>query len=178
MNQLRVKAVKNKKTQKYFIFVEEVRANQVKLINPAGQVLTVPAEIFEAVEDVTVGDFDSAFTADQMKAADKIFKSSSKGTRKTTTRKKKVKKTTSRTGLGATWSSAKLTFYKFKIEPLDPKQTFKINVDGYGDFEISKEDFQSVFSDVILSKDYVREGSFTFPEFPDKAKKYLKEQPA
>jgi hypothetical protein len=173
MHQL--KAVRNKKTNRYFILLEQVKDNQLKLINPAGQLLTVPGEFFDSAETFIASDFRQTFTGEQIQSATKLVKQSSPQGRSTVAPKKRVKKELpSRTGLGASWSSARLTFYKFKIDPLHVKQTFRITLDNYGDFEISKEEFQSVFSDVILSKEYNREGSYSYKELPDKARKYLK----
>jgi hypothetical protein len=67
-----------------------------------------------------------------------------------------------------------LTFYRHKIDPLDPKQTFKIVVEGIGSFEISKEDFVAQFNDVMMSPSYRAEGLFSYREVPEKAKRYIK----
>ena len=87
---------------------------------------------------------------------------------------KAVPKTSTRSGLGAAWNSPRLSFYKHKIEPLQPKQTFRITVEGTGCFEISKEEFLANFNDVVMSPSYRADGLFTYPSVPDKAKRYLR----
>ncbi|MEZ4743782.1 MAG: hypothetical protein R3B45_15275 [Bdellovibrionota bacterium] len=172
--ELRLLGAKNIATQKYFVFLEHCERNQMKLINPLGKVLTVPAHIFEKPESIHTTDFSNYFTKEQLDAVEKTLKPTS-ARKVSTTRKKKVKKLGVKTGLGATWNAPNLIFYKFHIEPLDPKQSFRINLESGKVFEMLKEEFNNVFSDIILSVEYSREGAFSFDKIPDRAIKYLKD---
>jgi hypothetical protein len=160
---------RNIATQKFFIFLEAIGQTQIKLINPAGKVLTVPKHIFEEPVSVHTTDFDKSFTPEQLITADKTIK---KPRRKKAT-KKATKKVGKKTGLGATWTAPTLTFYKHHIEPLDPKQTFKINLENGDIFEMTKDEFNQVFSDIMLSKEYSEDGAYSFDEIPDRATQYL-----
>ena len=79
-----------------------------------------------------------------------------------------------RRGLGAAWTSPRLTFYKHKIEPLHAKQSFKVSVDGTGDFEMTKEEFLLQFNDAVMSPSYRSDGLYTYAQIPEKAWRYRK----
>jgi hypothetical protein len=165
---------KNRTTQEFFVFIETCDRNQIRLINPAGKILTVPQHIFESPVAVHATQFGSCFTAEQLSVAEKVKKTGSKdGTTKKKAVKKATKKVSAKTGLGITWSAPNLTFYKFKIDPLAPKQSFRIEMESGETFQITKDEFQSVFADIILSHEYSQEGSFSFPEMPPRALKFL-----
>jgi hypothetical protein len=165
---------KNRTTQEFFVFIETCDRNQIRLINPAGKILTVPQHIFESPVAVHATQFDTCFTAEQLSVAEKVKKSGGKdpGPKKKTV-KKATKKVSAKTGLGITWSAPTLTFYKFKIDPLSDKQSFRIEMENGETFQITKAEFQSVFADIILSNEYSQEGSFSFPEMPSRAVKFL-----
>lgn len=175
--ELSIQGSKNKASGKYFVFISECERNQIKLINPEGKVLTVPAHIFEDPEPIGHDNFDKCFTPEQL---DAVQKQGQPKTRKkaatSTTRAKKAKKVVdkgTKTGLGSQWDSDSLTFFKHLIEPLQAKQTFRINLPD-GVFEMSKDDFQLVFGDVILSSEYSIDGSYSLDKVPERALKYLK----
>lgn len=172
--ELNIQASKNIATGKYFIFIEECDRSQIKLINPEGKMLVVPAHIFEKPVSISRDNFEKCFTQAQLEEVEK--QSKPKAVRKTVTKKtsSKVVKKGTKTGLGAEWDSDSLTFFRHFIDPLDAKQTFKINLGAGKIFEMSKEDFQMVFSDVILSVEYSIDGSYSMSEIPDRAQKYLK----
>ena len=171
--------VTNKKTGQLFVFVEESSGINIKVINPEGKELTVPSVIFEEREKISAVDVQSKLTEAQIKTINskkssrrKAGSGSSTSTTRTT-RKRKASKKASKIGLGAEWNSGALTFYKHKIEPLDPKQWFIINVEGHGKVRMTREEFNSEFMDVILLEDYWRNGSYSYSEFPEKAKKFI-----
>jgi hypothetical protein len=118
--ELTLLGAKNRTTQEYFVFIEACERNQVKLINRAGQMLTVPQHIFESPVAIHASQFGSCFTNAQLVAVDQVKKS---GGQKTSSSKKaaprKATKTApAKTGLGATWSAPNLTFFKYRIDPL------------------------------------------------------------
>lgn len=194
-----IEAVRNRKTQKLFIVVDDSLEKRYKVINPAGEVIVLPDLLFEedplpiSGEQVKV-----EFTSEQLESlakyqekmailakaaqdrpppprpeperqpAPKPRSASSSRSRS------KSDSASSRRGLGAAWNAPRLTFYKHKIEPLAPKQTFKITVEGTGEFEISKEDFLAHFNDVVMSSSYRADGLYSYPKVPDKALRYLK----
>lgn len=79
-----------------------------------------------------------------------------------------------RRGLGASWIAPRLTFYRHKIDPLHAKQSFKISIEGSGEFEITKEEFLAQFNDVVMSPSYRADGLYSYPAIPDKARRYFK----
>lgn len=175
---LGLEVVKNKKTGQAFVFVENKAGINILVIGPDGKDLEVPSVIFEEKQRLTSVEMQSVLTEAQIKAINtrkpKRAKSSSTGTRTaSTTRRKKAEKKGTKVGLGAEWNSSVLTFYKHKIEPLDPKQWFIVTVDGYGKVRMTKEEFSSEFMDVILLEDYWRNGSYSYSVFPEKAKKFI-----
>jgi hypothetical protein len=192
-----IDAVRNRKTQKLFILVDDSLDMRYKVINPSGEVLILPDLLFD--EDpftVSANQFDAEFTPVQLDAYEKYLERKALDEErerqqeklaalapKEPERKKippakksapKGPRLPPRRGLGATWSAPRLTFYRHKIDPLDPKQTFKIVVEGLGSFEISKEDFVAQFNDVMMSPSYRAEGLFSYREVPEKAKRYIK----
>ena len=171
-----VRAVKNLNSGQTFVLVDDSSDQKMTIINPKGDVLTVPKGLFAEPFTVRAEQYGDHFSDPQIASIDKAFgkgrrKSTSKtGTRKRTTKKKEPL----RFGIGAEWNSSKLTFYKHKIEPLSETQSFKINIEKTGTFLITKSDFQKMFNDVVISNSYWEEGSFTYGELPEKAKKFIK----
>jgi len=191
-----IEAVRNRKTQKLFVLVDDTLDKRYKVINPGGEVLILPDLLFD--EDpltIAASEFAVEFTPEQLDAFAKFQdhaaaqaaqlkaasqrpsavqrmpepppKKRSPARRETTTGQ-------TRRGLGAAWNAPRLTFYKHKIEPLHLKQSFKITVEGTGEFEITKEEFLAQFNDVVMSPSYRSDGLFTYPKVPDKARRYLK----
>lgn len=176
---LGLQVVKNKKTGALFVFVEDKAGINIAVISPEGQELQVPSVLFDDKRRLTSVEIQSELTEAQIRAinSQKPKRRSSSGTTRkssgTTTRRKKAAKKGTKVGLGAEWNSACLTFYKHKIEPLDPKQWFIVTVDGYGKVRMTREEFNAEFMDVILLEDYYQNGSYSYREFPEKAKKFI-----
>lgn len=192
-----IEAVRNRKTQKLFILVDDSLDMRYKVINPSGEVLILPDLLFdEDPVSVPPESVQAEFSSVQIdahikylerkaleEARERMQPKTLQAEEREPERKKiapakrstsKGPKMPSRRGLGATWSAPRLTFYRHKIDPLDSKQTFKIVVEGTGSFEISKEDFVAHFNDVMMSPTYRAEGLFSYREIPEKAKRYLK----
>jgi hypothetical protein len=73
------------------------------------------------------------------------------------------------------WSGSMLTFYRSRISEIQvPTGKFRVHVNGVGTFEMTKGEFQSVFSDVTLSAKYKNDGLFSFAEIPERAMQFLK----
>jgi len=192
-----LEAVRNRKTTKLFILVDDTLGTRYKVINPAGEVLILPDLLF-AEDPVLVhpseftNEFSEiqldAFAKFQAKAAAQEALAKAAALRAPEPRRidpepPKKKKTPSarkesaaptRRGLGAAWSSPRLTFYKHKIEPLHAKQSFKVSVEGTGDFEITKEEFLLQFNDAVMSPSYRSDGLYTYAQIPEKAWRYRK----
>ncbi|MBM4252853.1 MAG: hypothetical protein FJ146_12850 [Deltaproteobacteria bacterium] len=191
-----IDAVRNRKNLKLFIVIDDSLDFRYKVINPSGEVLILPDLLFEddpiivAPEDAST-EFSpeqlSAYSEHLVKAAAaaaaaKLAASRPEPPRRIVaepaprpkTRRQQSTPIQTRRGLAASWSAPRLTFYKHKIEPLHPKQSFKITVEGTGDFEITKEDFVAHFNDVMMSPSYRADGLFTYPQIPDKALRYRK----
>ncbi len=192
-----IEAVRNRKNQKLFILIDDTIEARYKVINPAGETLILPDLLFD--EDPLTVPADQAakeFSPEQMTAfAVHLERQATLAaqaalrpkepprpptvtvappSRPRTPSAKKAPMAMPRRGLAASWSAPKLTFYRHKIEPLAPKQSFKVTVEGTGDFEITKEDFLAQFNDVVMSPSYIREGLFSYPKVPDKARRFLK----
>lgn len=201
-----VSAVRNLKTGKYFIVLDET-PERYRVINPEGQIVNVPAALFEEVEsainieqnDVAGNYFSSSQMdcyrqyqqdlqrrAEQEKRAESVQKRaenrihqyhessrSSSRTKSQSTSRKSPSPTSGRTGIGATWSGAGLVFYRPQIDRLSDRQSFRVIVDGIGEFVMTKNDFQTVFADVILSPQYKADGFFSYRDVPEKALKFL-----
>jgi hypothetical protein len=172
-----LQVVKNKKTGSLFVFIEENAGINISVISPDGQELQVPSILFEEKRRLTTIEMQSQLTEAQIRTVNSQKpKRKTTTTRKasgTTTRRKKAVKKGTKVGLGAEWNSTSLTFYKHKIEPLDPKQWFIITVDGHGKVRMTREEFNADFMDVILLEDYYQNGSYSYREFPEKAKKFI-----
>ena len=190
-----IEAVRNRKTQKLFIVVDDTLGTRYKVVNPEGETLVLPDLLFdEDTVTVTPEQFGSEFTPQQITAFRQLKEKAEAQARaaadrppppprvivaepakkKTTAGRSRAPKVPERRGLGASWSSPRLTFYKHKIEPLHPKQTFRVTVEGVGTFEISKEDFLAQFNDAVMSQSYRADGLYTYPQVPEKARRYLK----
>jgi hypothetical protein len=192
-----IEAVRNLKTQALFIYLEDGGGGRVKVINPAGQVLNLPDTLFEIdILEILPESYQSDFTPAQLTALDEYSRqsaqnldavmtqaepsgqSASRDASKIKPKRKpaspKLSYEAMRAGVRVSWSTNKLTFYKHQIEPLSPHQYFRITVFGVGEVEISKKDFLTHFNEVTVSAKYISEGLFVYPEFPEKARKFLK----
>lgn len=172
-----IEAIKNKNSKKVFVLVDDTQVNKVTVINPDGKVLTVPEGLFDPPVFIASTDFSAAFTPAQVATIAKVVKKGRSRTnaKSSTPRRSKAKpKTPAKLGLGAEWTASKLTFYKHKIEPLQDTQSFKIHLENIGTFEITKADFCRIFNEVVISSSYWKEGSYTYGEFPEKARRFIK----
>lgn len=189
-----IETVRNRKTQKLFILVDDSLELRLKVINPAGEVLVLPEQLFD--EDrlmISQERFATEFTPEQLSSLERFNtqvaaqaraaapkldaptrSESTPKPRSTAPKRERRGPEQTRRGLGASWASPRLTFYRHKIEPLHAKQTFRITVDGLGDFEISKEEFLAQFNDVVMSPSYRAEGLYSYQAFPEKARRYIK----
>jgi hypothetical protein len=192
-----IEAVRNRKTTKLFILVDDTLGTRFKVINPGGETIILPDLLFD--EDpvfVPPAEFEAEFTPEQLAAFRKHLEKVAEEVRKNRDRPPppptrveppapprprspsapRAKKTVQpqRRGLGASWDAPRLSFYRHKIDPLDPKQTFRITIPGTGVFEISKEEFLAQFNDAVMSQSYRADGLYTYPQIPEKARKYLK----
>lgn len=190
-----IEVLQHLKSEKFFVLLDDSRMDRFKVINPAGVKLLMPAELFsEEPELLSLKEAEEKLTAEQFNVAMMEFRNeesqaeqfiahiekkaetptvSKESTKRATPRKRKEKVNTKR-GLGASWSSSSLTFYRHHIDPLGPKQSFRVVIDNLGTFEMTREEFQSVFNDVIMSNKYRQEGYFSYPSLPEKAQRFLK----
>lgn len=74
--------------------------------------------------------------------------------------------------LSTTYRSARLTFLRDRIEPLDLDDRFRVET-PHGTFEMSKRDFRQVFSNVAQSTSYVEAGSYNYSRVPSKAEAFI-----
>jgi len=189
-----IEAVRNRKTQRLFIIVDDTLGARYKVINPAGEMLILPDLLFD--EDpipVPGNEANDHFTPEQLTAFEEYSTKAAEQARIEASRPKppptvhkvepskprptarKVQKHVPvRGGLAAQWNSPRLTFYKNRIEPLSGKQSFRITIDGVGTFEMTKDEFTTNFNDVVMSPSYRADGLFTYPELPEKVRRYQK----
>ena len=193
-----VEAVRNRKTQKLFIVVDDTLDARYRVINPGGEVLTLPDLLFDE-DPITVpsAEFDAEFTDSQLSALTKHLERQAEADRdaakshqakasrpqatvvEAPAPKRRVSKSTGRgtpgpRGIVATWQAPRLAFYRHKIDPLASTQSFRVVVDGTGTFEMTKEEFLAVFNDVVMSPSYRSDGHFSYPQVPPKAMRYKK----
>ena len=196
-----IEAVRNRKTAKLFILVDDSVEMRYKVINPAGEVLILPDLLFEEDPCTVTGDaIAEEFSPEQLEALERyqekaaaaaaaaaasaraqaerppVVKRAEPKAAPRTPRspKRETSASSSKRGLGATWNAPRLTFFRHKIDPLGPKQTFRILVEGAGEFELTKEEFLAHFNDVCMSATYRAEGLFSYPKVPEKALRYLR----
>jgi hypothetical protein len=194
-----IEAVKNTRSTKYFILLDDLDM-RYRVVNPMGETLIVPANLFDIdVVAVSTDQFSDFFTPEQLATFTKhlerqaaeaererliramppppprtVVAPPAPAPRSRSSSPRPKEKPGTRTGLAATWTSDRLTFYRHKIEPLHPKQSFKIIVTNQGEFEFTKDDFNKHFNDAAMSLTYRQEGLFAYPELPEKAQKYKK----
>jgi hypothetical protein len=199
-----IEIIRNLKTQAWFVLLEELPGERYRVVNPTGEALTLPISHFGEEIDVVEGaDIATRVTPAQVAAfhrfnqelektvanlvrqkeadrAERSSPSSSSSSSGSTPRKRNTSKVElpksyyeSKTAR-VSWQGAKLTFYRHHIDPLKAHQKFSINVVGTGIFEMTKDQFMSSFSDVILSANYKSTGLFSYDSVPDKAMRFLK----
>lgn len=190
-----IDAVRNRKTQRLFIVVDDTIDARYKVINPAGETLVLSDLLFdEDPVQVAPEDVEKHFSPEQMKALEEHITKLAEQARLEASRPKpppEVRRVASepkarptarkvqkhvpvRGGLAAQWNAPRLTFYKNRIEPLSGKQSFRVTVDGVGTFEMTKDDFMTSFNDVVMSPSYRSDGLFTYPDIPEKVRRYQK----
>jgi hypothetical protein len=196
-----IEGVRNLKSGKLFVLVDDKGA-LLQVINPQGEILNLPVGLFD--EDpiiVSSDEFATQFTAEQVEtlktfnqqAAARAENEKQQLSAPPPTQRPQPPRPNSSAGSGpvkrprstkpapshyrmppVTWSGTKLIFYRHKIQPLGPYQTMRIDVEDVGSFELTKEDFLAYFNDVVMTPSYQREGLFSYPEIPEKAKRFLK----
>jgi len=87
---------------------------------------------------------------------------------------KNVLITKARGRIAAEWTCDRLTFYRHRIDPLQPSEQFVVKVEGEGDYQMTKAEFQRVFNNVIMSPGYRANGMFSYPATPPEAQVFLK----
>ena len=143
-----ITAVQNRKNQKLFIVVDDSLGTRYKVINPTGEVIVLPDLLFEEDPiEVPLAEFADHFTDEQRSSLERFLDEQlaraaleasrpkapprpPEPERLPAAKPRRESKLTarhqpSRSGLGASWTSPRLTFYKHKIEPLQMKQSFK-----------------------------------------------------
>lgn len=70
------------------------------------------------------------------------------------------------------YSCTRLTFKRDEIEPLQLVDIIKIET-STGTYKMTKEEFYTVFDNVIQSKSYKEKGIYHYPVVPEKAKQFL-----
>ena len=183
--------VRNRKTGKLFLILDDSLDDRYQLITPSGDTKILPSILFEG-DPVTVKETD--LLPEQVEAlrdrerrlieGERITEERQRHQIETPKREPAVVKTPRRRspkqpergppGVMSTWKSDRLTFYRHKISPLKFNQKFRIEFYNGGIFEISKGDFESAFNDVVMSPSYRSEGHFSYPEIPEKARKFFK----
>lgn len=198
----KITAVKNLKSQKVFILVGE-RDGRFRLVSESGEVMLLPAHLFgldrtvlsaqEAAEQFSSTQLQQyerqlEKMAEEAEKVDKnlpyiVAKSSSAPATRSRTKtlggKSAGKTSTSRSGSGRivrAWNAPRLTFYRNKIHDLKPQDVIQIVIEGEGTFVISREDFDRNFNDVIVSPEFKSQGLFTYPQIPEKARRFFRVQ--
>jgi hypothetical protein len=65
----------------------------------------------------------------------------------------------------------RLGFRRDKIEKLDPAQRFRV-ISPAGTFEMTREEFEHVFANVVRSRSYLINGLYHYPVVPQKAEPF------
>ncbi len=186
-----VEVAVNIKTQKLFILLDDL-GGRLKLINPSGEIMDLPDSLFEEeigtieshefqqkltpaqMEKLNVFNNEMAAQADRAAQADqKILEKPELSQERKPKKKREKKDLIVKKGAPVSWNASRLTFFRHKIEPMNQKQSFLINVNGTV-YEITKEQFHSEFNDVVMSMSYRQDGLFSYPEVPEKALKFIK----
>jgi hypothetical protein len=185
--------VRNRKTGKVFLVLDDSLEDRYELMTPVGDVKILPSVLFDAepqtvrASDVPQGllqalqDRERKLIEAERLAEERKRQAAmappkvEKVPPKSAPRKRRSKEPErGAPGVRAVWKSDRLTFYRHKISPLKFNQKFRIEFYDGGAFEITKGDFDSHFNDVVMSPSYRSEGHYTYPDFPEKARKYMK----
>lgn len=192
-----IEALKNQRSGKLFVIVDDRHPDKVKVINPFGKSMFMPWDLFdedpisldatEAQEQLTPEQLEAleALNQQAMFEVEMRAKEQSRKVREAQAPATAPKRSSSNSkprkhpkehmrGVGASWSSSRLTFYRHHIEPLGPNQSFRIEVAGFGTLQMTRHEFQTAFNDVTMSSSYRSDGIFTYDQLPEKAKRFLK----
>jgi hypothetical protein len=198
-----VSVVKHLKTSKWFILLDEFN-DRYRLINPEGSLVSLPMVLFDEEPGVLNFDGAQAELAAEQLAAyqnqlreqaekaamerhvtqiakdrPQVYEAPARPTPKSSSSGSRPRNVITAgkhqpSGVGASWTATTLVFYRPQIDRLSPKQSFRVIVDGVGEFVISKQDFSANFNDVILSPKFKAEGFFAYDKIPEKALRFLK----
>jgi hypothetical protein len=187
-----VETVVNKKTGKTFVLLDAV-GTRFQVVSPDGKISSLPEALFDEDMQILEGDqISSSLTPPQLdqvliynrkadaealrieEAKKARLEELSRAQQPDPTPKKRSssprkKKNDIRSGLAAEWNSPRMTFYRHQIDPIGPKQSFKINITGTGTFKMTRHEFETVFNEVVMSASYRNDGLFTYDAIPEKA---------
>lgn len=196
----KITAVKNLKSQKLFILVGE-RDGRYRLVSESGEVMLLPAHLFgQDRTELSPQEATQQFSSTQLQQYERQLEKMAEETEKadknlpyivakatsstTRTRSKSVSGSStaraskaSRSGSGRVvraWNAPRLTFYRNKIHDLRPQDVIQIAIEGEGTFVITREDFDRTFADVVVSPEFKSQGLFTYPQIPDKARRFFR----
>jgi hypothetical protein len=71
----------------------------------------------------------------------------------------------------STYEFSRLCFKRDVIEALAPQDAFRV-VTPVGTFQMTKADFQRVFSNVAESRSYLEDGIYHYPKLPSRAEEF------
>jgi hypothetical protein len=176
----------------------------VRVVNPNGDVLVVREELFELEPiEIAEDQVLTTFTAEQLatlqrwlieqaeeaerrrleppapsepeRPARRLVSSASKPRLPAQRREpKNVMITKARGRIAAQWDCDRLTFYRHRIDPLQLTEQFVVKVEGEGEYQMTKAEFQRVFNNVIMSPSYRANGLFSYQTTPPEAQPFLK----
>ena len=199
-----LEAMRNIKNGKLFICLEACESpGRVRVVNPNGDILVVMEELFE-LEPIEVPEakITETFTAAQLATLDTWLKDQeeeaerrrnepqlpsepdrparrlvSPARPRTPSQKREPKNvviTKARGRIAAEWVCDRLTFYRHRIDPLQLSEQFVVKVEGEGDYQMTKAEFQRVFNNVIMSPTYRANGLFSYQATPPEAQPFLR----
>lgn len=194
-----IEALRHLRTGKLFILIDDSLDSVYSVVDASGKMTKLSAQLF-AEDALFISDDDPAYQefsneqldflsefneraaasadVEKLRLSAIVKKPSprtSTGGAKATRRKKEPVTRTAYYAAPVSWESSRLTFFRHKIQPLAPRQQFRIMVDGIGEFEMTKEEFSIAFNDVIMAPSYRNDGIYTYPEIPEKARRFLKQ---
>jgi len=192
-----IEVLKNSHSGKWFIMLDQPNDNQYLVINAEGRVLTMNADLFGDPELVAPEQVSPPLTEAQTqayvkynadlleemkreaaRAKERMAANPPPPSRPSTSRKPRSAPVPRGPVVIPEWSCSKLTFYRSRIAEIQsPSGKFRIHLSGVGTLEMTKAQFQSVFSDVTLSSKYTNDGLFSFAELPERALQFLKSTP-
>ena len=192
-----IEVLKNNRSGKLFVIVDDRHADKVKVINPLGKSMFMPWDLFddetiylnadEAQEQLSAEQLEALETLNEqallqveMQAKAQTRKlnepkaASVPRPRNSSSSKPRKNPKEHMRGLAASWKSARLTFYRHHIEPLGPNQSFRIDIDGFGTIQMTRQEFQTAFNDVVMSSSYRSDGIYSYEQVPEKARRFLR----